>query len=133
MLMKRVGSMTVALAAALAVTACAAGTQQAAVAPAFDPIGVYDFSTQADGETINGTITIRRGDDGALSAIISTPVTGSLAIQSVTLEGRRMDMRSNIEGDALIMMLDFVEDRITGGWELGSGMSGVVTGRRRAG
>lgn len=131
--MKRVRSLTVALVVALAVAACAAGTQQAAVAPAFDPVGVYDFSTQAEGETINGTITIRRGDDGGLSAIISTPVTGSLAVQSVTLEGRRMDMLSNIEGDALIMRLDFVEDRITGGWELGSGMSGVLTGRRRDG
>jgi hypothetical protein len=124
------------LALALTMTACAAPTQQAAVAPpepAFDPVGVYDFTTQAEGDVINGTITIRRDEEGRLTALISTPVTGSLSVQNATLEGRRMDMRSSVDGQPLLMRIDFVDDRITGGWELGTGMSGSLTGRKRGG
>jgi hypothetical protein len=127
-----------ALSFAIAVTlaACAAPSQQVAVAPAapaFDPVGVYDFSTQADGQTVNGTLTIRRGEEGRLNAVISTPVTGDVPIENVTLEGRTMELRANVEGTGLIMMVDFVENRLTGGWQLSSGASGVMTGQRRGG
>jgi hypothetical protein len=116
---------------ALAVFTAACATAQPAPPPPFDPVGVYDFSTSVDGTTVPGTITFRRSAEGTLTAVLSTAVTGEIQIRTVTLDDRRMELRSNIEGETLLMRLDFLEDgRITGGWEIGSG-SGAVTGVRR--
>jgi hypothetical protein len=77
-------------------------------------------------------LTIRRADDGRLAGAITTDMTGEMLLQSVTVEGRRALLRSSTPDGELFMQVDFLEDnRITGGWELSSGMSGAITGQRR--
>jgi hypothetical protein len=122
----------------LALAACAAQqpvpspepAPQAAQPAEFDPVGTYDFTTDVEGTSVRGVLSIRRGEQG-LSATISTDVTGEIAIQRVTMEGRRAELRgSTMEGD-LLMRIEFIEDRLTGGWELSSGLSGSLVGTRR--
>jgi hypothetical protein len=109
-----------------------ATVQQAPAQPALDPVGVYDFSTDVQGTTLTGVLTIRRADDGRLAGAITTDMTGEMLLQSVTVEGRRALLRSSTPDGELFMQVDFLEDnRITGGWELSSGMSGAITGQRR--
>jgi hypothetical protein len=124
--------------------ACAAPVQQVPVVPPptptpvpaaaaaadFDPVGVYDFTTEVQGTTVPGVLTIRRGDQG-LAGTLATDVTGELPLQQITIEGRRGEMRASTQEGGMIMRIEFVEDRIRGGWELPSGMSGSVTGQRR--
>jgi hypothetical protein len=122
--------------------ACAAPVQQVpvvapptptpvpAAAAAFDPVGVYDFTTEVQGTTVPGVLTIRRGEQG-LAGTLATDLTGELPLQQITIEGRRGEMRASTQEGGMIMRIEFVEDRIRGGWELDSGMSGSVTGQRR--
>lgn len=120
--------------------ACAAPVQQVPVvpgpepqqaAPAFDPVGVYDFTTDVQGTSIRGVLTIRRVEDG-LAGTIATDVTGEIPLQQVTVEGRRAELRASTGEGHMLMRVDFLEEgRLSGGWELSSGLSGAVTGRRR--
>jgi hypothetical protein len=123
--------------------ACAAPVQQVPVVPPpaptpvpaaaaeFDPVGVYDFTTEVQGTTVPGVLTIRRGDQG-LAGTLSTDLTGELPLQQVAIEGRRGEMRASTQEGGMIMRIEFVDDgRIRGGWELVSGMSGSVIGQRR--
>jgi ABC-type transport system substrate-binding protein len=131
---------------ALAAAACAAPAQQAPPAPAptptptptpaqqqaFDPVGTYDFSTQVQGMPVTGALTLRRADDGRITGVISTDMTGEMQLQSVTLEGRRAIMRSSTPDGELYMQVEFLQDdRITGGWELSTGPAGSIAGQRR--
>lgn len=98
---------------------------------AFDPVGIYDFTTEVQGTAVRGVLTLRRGDQG-LTGSISSDVTGELPLQQVTMDGRRAELRSTTDEGALVMRVEFLEDdRITGGWELSGGLSGSVAGQRR--
>lgn len=124
-------------AAAVFTIGCAAPAQQVEVqtlpaAAAFDPVGVYDFTTTVEGNSIAGVLTIRRTTEGRLAATMSTPITGDIPISNVTQDGRNLEMRTNIEGDSMVMRMSInAEGILTGGWELSSGMSGGVSGRLR--
>lgn len=99
---------------------------------AFDPVGTYDFTTDVQGTSIRGVLTIRRNDQGSLVGALATDVTGEVPLQTITLEGRRAEARSNLPDGQLVMRMEFHEDdRLTGGWELSTGMSGSVAGQRR--
>jgi hypothetical protein len=106
--------------------------QQAPAPAALDPVGVYDFTTQVEGTSLAGVLTIRRTEEGRLTGSLSTDMTGEMPLQSVTMEGRRALLRASIPDGELYMQVDFLEDnRIAGGWELSTGPSGAVTGQRR--
>lgn len=121
---------------------CAAPVQQVPVqgpppqpaqqpAAAFDPVGIYDFTTEVQGSTVRGVLILRRGDEG-LTGTISSDVTGVMTIQQITMDGRRAELRSTTPEGGLIMRIEFIgEDRITGGWELSIGLTGPVSGQRR--
>lgn len=116
--------------------ACAAPAQQVPVAAApaaeFDPVGVYDFTTQVDGSTLAGVLTFRRDAEGRLTALVSTPVTGDLPITDVTQTGRDLALRANLDGQSMIMTINVSEAGVLiGGWELSSGISGGVSGKLR--
>jgi hypothetical protein len=98
----------------------------------FDPVGIYDFSTEVQGTPITGALTLRRDEEGRLVGRISTDMTGEMPLHSIALEGRRAIMRASTPDGELYMQVDFLEDdRITGGWELSTGMAGSMTGQRR--
>jgi hypothetical protein len=114
----------------LALGACAAPMQQTQ-APAFDPAGSYDFTTQIQGSTVRGVLTLRRTDQGLTGSIV-TDVTGELLLTHVALEGRRAELRAATDEGGMIMHIDFAEDNtIVGGWQVDSGLSGSLTGQRR--
>jgi hypothetical protein len=114
----------------LALSACAAPMQQVET-PAFDPVGSYDFTTQIQGSTVRGVLTLRRSEHG-LTGSISTDVTGELLLTHVALEGRRAELRAATDEGGMVMHLEFGEDNtIVGGWQVDSGLSGSVTGQRR--
>lgn len=122
----------------LSAAACAAPVRQAAIeepAPeVVDPVGVYDFTTLIDGNTVAGVLTLRRNADGGLSATVSTPVTGDIPINSVIQTDNTLHMRANMGGEALRMTVTVGETGIlTGGWMLSSGAGGGVDGTRRDG
>jgi hypothetical protein len=125
------------VAAIMASAACASQQVQspAPVQPAvvaFDPIGTYDFTTDVQGTSIRGVLVLRRNDEGALVGSITSDVTGEVPLQQVTLDGRRAEARSTLPDGMLVMRMEFLgDDRLTGGWELSTGLGGGVTGQRR--
>jgi hypothetical protein len=98
----------------------------------FDPVGIYDFTTEVQGTPVTGALTLRRNEEGRLIGQITTDMTGEMPLHSITLEGRRAIMRATTPDGELYMQIDFLEDdRITGGWELSTGMAGSMSGQRR--
>lgn len=101
--------------------------------PPFDPVGTYDFTTDFQGTSVSGTITLRRNADGTLGGTISSQAGGDVAIGSVTENGRRLDLRTAVQNQELVMSIEFSDnDRFTGGWSIGQMASGTVSGARRA-
>lgn len=123
---------TLLMAAMVVVSACAAPMAQPAPAPPpFDPVGVYDFTTQVDGSAVRGTLDLRRNAQGVLSAQITTDVTGTMTASAV-LTDRKVEMRAATEQGDLTMQFTVAEDdTIAGSWSLATGMSGTLTGARR--
>lgn len=121
------------------VGACASAGRTAdepAPAPAvvaFDPVGVYDFSTTVEGQAVSGVVTIRRGDQG-LTGVMTTPLTGELPLSRIAVDGRRVTFSTATGEGAISMQMTVGEDdRITGSWSANGGaMTGTVTGRRRS-
>jgi hypothetical protein len=123
--------------AALAL-ACAAPVQEAPVreAPAqqatFDPAGIYDFTTDVQGTQVGGTLTLSRTADGGYTGLIWSDMTGDLPVQDVILEGRRARILAPTPEGDLLMIVEFLEDRMAGNWELSTGLAGAVSGRKRS-
>ena len=121
------------MAAMVVVSACAAPMAQPEPAPppAFDPVGVYDFTTQVEGSAVRGTLDLRRNAQGVLSAQITTDVTGTMTASAV-LTDRKVEMRAATEqGDLTMQFTVAADDTIAGSWSLATGMSGTLTGARR--
>lgn len=145
--MKRMRPLVVALAAAT-LAACAQSPQAAgptpspapapspaatpAPAPAPQPtsaVGVYDFSLSAEGQEVQGTVTITQDGD-RYGGTIETSATPTIPISSVAVEGQVVTVSaSSPDGEAVLTFrmngLDF-----TGSWAYG-GMSGPLQGRKR--
>lgn len=113
---------------------CASAPPEAApapaAAPAFDPVGTFDFSTGVDGQNVTGVITISRGTIGNLAAVLSTSATPEIPMQSVVAEGNRVTMRASTPDGAVAMILNFEGAAFTGSWSFGD-LAGTMTGRRR--
>jgi len=124
-----------AIALALTFALCACSSAPRANTPArpapLDPVGMFDFSTTADGTDVTGTITVTRTDMG-YSGAINTSVTEPLPISGIEVEGNSMHVLAHMPDDTVTMTLTFTGDDFTGNWSLGSGqMSGAITGKRR--
>ncbi|HSJ06188.1 MAG TPA: hypothetical protein VK936_05760 [Longimicrobiales bacterium] len=123
--------------AALAL-ACAAPVHEAPVqqAPApraaFDPAGIYDFTTDVQGTQVGGTLTLSRTAEGGFTGTIWSDMTGDLPLQHVDVEGRRARLRAATPEGELVMDVEFEEDRMAGNWELATGLTGAVAGRKRS-
>jgi hypothetical protein len=111
----------------LMLAGCSAAVQQA---PVFDPVGVYDFTTDVQGTPVSGTITLRRTDTG-YSGTVSSDMTGDMPA-SATVTGRRAELRANTEQGPLTLSFDVAEDdTIAGSWQIAGGPTGTFAGRRR--
>lgn len=118
--------MTLGLAAAVALTACAsAGTDGPAD---IDPVGSYTLTTEIQGTTVNGRLRIR-GEPGAYTGSIYTDITGQLRITSLSVEGAQVLMTASTPDGPADIRLTFREDAFTGTWALGPD-GGAIRGRR---
>lgn len=103
--------------------------------PAFSAIGTFDFVTMAQGEQVNGVVEIVRLDTGALGGKMSTSATPDLPIKSVTVDGRKVTIESEVpDAGALVIVLNFEPDHntFTGSWSLSAvGDSGNLSGKRK--
>ena len=142
-------------AAALVLTACATAPKvepnatpqpaaQPAMAPppstttttpagAFDPVGSYTFAVNTQGNTIGGTMNIRKGSDGKLGGEMSSD-QGSLTFTWITVEGRRVSAGGVLDnGPELTFVFDFVGDDFSGSLSAQGQQVGTVSGSRKKG
>jgi hypothetical protein len=123
---------------ALAAAACStapmpestpAATASASTAVAVNPVGRYEFTTNAQGQTVTGTIEIA-GTTGAYTGQITTSHTPPLPISSVLVDGRQVTVSGNASFGPVGMTLNFTDaNSFTGSWSMG-GDTGELTGRR---
>lgn len=100
-----------------------------APAAAMSPVGTYDFSTTAQGQSIAGVIVIT-GAPGAYGGSMATQATPELPIRTVAVRGDSVFITLDTpEGEAAVD-LKLVGADITGVWSY-AGMSGVLSGRKR--
>jgi hypothetical protein len=78
-----------------------------------------------------GTLVLRDTPQG-LAGSFSTPLSGELPFDGISVEGRTMRLRAVMPDGDLQMSLAFDENyRITGQWSLSMGVSGPISGARR--
>jgi hypothetical protein len=92
-----------------------------------DPVGTYEFSTYANNQTVNGTLTITRSE-----ALMDAPDAQLPPLQaaSVEVEGKTVKLMIPMgqEGD-LWIEVTIDGDDVTGQWFVGM-ESGEITGKR---
>ena len=93
--------------------------------PPFDPVGSYTYSADLDGQTIRGTMTVERREDGYTGSVMSD-MFPPLAILSVEVEGQ--DITITVAGpEGYLTVAGTIADAtIEGTWAMGEG-SGTFT------
>ena len=129
--MKRSSFAALALLAACAPAAPAAPSAGAAPAPAVaaavNPLGRYDFATEAEGETVTGSIEVT-GEPGAYGGLVRSPA-GAFPISEVTAAGQQVVVKADTPGGELIITMNFAGSAYTGRW-MQEGDSGDIRGQR---
>ena len=110
---------------------------QPAAAPAtatmgtFDPVGSYTFSVNTQGNTIGGTMNVRRGQDGRLGGEMASD-QGSLTFTTVNVDGRRMTAAGVLNnGPELVFVFNFAGDDFTGSLSAQGQEIGSISGSRK--
>ncbi len=104
-----------------------------APAGAFDPVGSYTFSVNTQGNTIGGTMNLRKDAEGKIGGEMTSD-QGSLAFTWVTVEGRRISAGGVLDnGPELTFIFDFVGDEFSGTLSAQGQQVGTVSGARRKG
>lgn len=96
--------------------------------PTLDPVGVYDFSTDVEGQTVTGTMTIT-GTPGAYSGSISSDI-GGLTLRDITVDGMELSFVGDMPDATVYFVLVFDGDSISGEWDA-EGMVGFISGKKR--
>jgi hypothetical protein len=92
-----------------------------------NPVGTFEFTTAADGETLTGSIEVS-GQPGAYAGHIRTP-HDDIPITSVAVTGQQMVVTGDTPGGPLTLTLNFTGNSFTGGWTVGED-SGEIRGQR---
>ena len=96
--------------------------------PVFDPVGAFDFRTEAMGTSVTGTFTIA-GSPGSYSGNISTDM-GGFAMSDIAVDGQELTFVGESPDVVVFFLLVFDGDSFSGEWDA-EGMLGFVTGNRR--
>lgn len=105
-----------------------AATQQSTAV--VDPIGVYDFTTVVDGQTVSGTLHIE-GAPGNYKGRIVTAVFPEIPIVGASVEKNVITARGSMpDGELTLRMVMEGPTDFKGNWALGGG-GGEVTGKKR--
>jgi hypothetical protein len=122
--------LTLALIAAATTAACASGGPEVP-APLRNPTGMYDFTTELEGQTITGTVEIT-GTEGAYTGWVSTDVTEPIPVTSVTVVENEMTVLAQAPDAPVTMVFTFTGNDFVADWEY-AGQVGVARGSKRAG
>lgn len=117
------------LALALLTGACASAQAPPEGPAPLDPIGVYDFTTNVEGTTVSGTITISQGTSG-YGGSIATNATETIPVRSVAVERQKLTVLADSPDGPVTFVMTLNGDEFTGTWSY-AGMSGAHTGKRR--
>jgi hypothetical protein len=100
-----------------------------AVEPTFNPAGVYDFTTEVEGQTVTGTLTLS-GASGSHSGSITSDV-GGMILRNISVDGMEVTFVGDMpEATVFFVLLFENETSFTGEWDA-EGMLGYVTGTKR--
>jgi len=102
-------------------------TPVAAVAAAVNPVGTFEFTTTADGETLTGSITVS-GQPGAYTGRIRT-AHDDIPIIGVSVTGQQMVVTGDTPGGPLTLTLNFTGTTFTGSWAV-DGDKSEIRGQR---
>lgn len=127
--MKRIVIPAVAALLAVAIAA-SARAQTPAPTPAVDPVGVFEYTTSVQGQTVTGTITIAKTETGLGGKILSDAMP-EIPIKAVTVEGKKLTIQAEIPDGALTITIEFEDaNKFAGNWTLG-GEGGAISGKRK--
>ena len=110
--------LTAALLASL-LAACASGPSGP---PPYDPVGTYEFTAVAEGQTITGTMTIEAGEDGYTGILRATTVPMPPApISAVEVVDQTVTLLADGPEGPLTIALTVTETGLEGTWAMGEG------------
>jgi len=131
------GRIAVTPAAGLALAACARSSNDVAppptptqlrTAPTLDPVGVFDFSTEVDGQPVTGVLSIS-GSPTASAATMSSDI-GNIGVRNIAVDGMRLSFVGDHPEATVSIELVFSGDSFSGEWDAGDSF-GYVSGSRR--
>jgi hypothetical protein len=129
--MKRTSLAALALLAACAPAATPAapsgGPAPAAATAALNPLGMYQFATEVESETVTGSIEVT-GVPGAYGGYVRSPA-GEFPISGVTVTGQQMVVKAETPGGELTIAMNFTGSAYTGRWAMDGDM-GDIRGQR---
>ena len=96
--------------------------------PVLDPVGVFDYQTEAMGTSITGTFTIS-GSPGSYAGTMSSDMSG-ISMREISVDGQELTFVGDSPDFVVFFVLVFDGDSFTGEWDV-EGMTGFVSGRKR--
>lgn len=117
-------TLVTALAAALA---CSSGP--GVPAPLRSPAGLYDFTTEVEGQAVTGTVEIT-GTEGSYAGWVRTTITEPIPITSVTIKTDTMTVVAQSPDAPVTMIFTFQGNDFVADWEY-AGQTGVARGSKR--
>ncbi len=106
-------------------------TQMPAPEPAFDPAGRWSVALVAQGQPLDLTLTLVKGEgDGNYIGTITSDVLPPMPVASAKLTGKTMVLTVGTpDGDRATMNLAFDGDLLSGDWSM-TGDGGKLSGKR---
>lgn len=99
---------------------------------AIDPVGRFDYTSTANGQPINGSITIERRESAYMVVMTTGGMTRDILFQDARLEGDRLTATTQTPAGAPVALhVRFDGNAITGDWTLGP-QTGTLRGTRSA-
>lgn len=115
--------------AALATAAACTSGGPGVPAPLRSPAGIYDFTTDVQGQTISGTVEIT-GTEGNYAGWVRTTITEPIPIRSVTVTQDTMTVVAQAPDAPVTMIFTFQGNDFVADWEY-AGQAGVARGSKR--
>lgn len=116
------------IAALATATACGSGGP-GVPAPLRSAAGIYDFTTDVQGQTVSGTVEIT-GTEGNYAGWVRTTITEPIPIRSVTVAQDTMTVIAQAPDAPVTMIFIFQGNDFVADWEY-AGQGGVARGSKR--
>ena len=115
----------------LAVTAACATAPRATARP-IDHVGRFDYTSTANGQPVNGTITVAKSDTVYTVVMSTGGMTRDILFQNARLDRDRLTATTQSPNGATVALhVRFDGDSITGDWTMGP-QTGTLRGARSA-